>query len=36
VVENNEVIGVISLGDVVYNIIHRQRQTIKEMESKKI
>lgn len=32
VVEDEHVIGVISIGDVVGNIIHRQRQTIKQLE----
>jgi CBS domain-containing protein len=32
VIEDEHVIGVISIGDVVSNIIHRQRQTIKKLE----
>ena len=33
VVENDRLIGVISIGDVVNDIIHRQRQTISNLES---
>lgn len=32
VVENEQLIGIISIGDVVRNIIYRQREAIKEME----
>jgi CBS domain-containing protein len=32
--ENGEVLGMISIGDVVKAIIHKQRQAIKEMEKK--
>lgn len=34
VLEGDELIGVISLGDVVNNIIHRQRETIKNLEDR--
>ncbi len=34
VVENNAVVGVISIGDVLRHIIYRQRKTLKEMEEK--
>jgi CBS domain-containing protein len=34
VVENNELVGVVSIGDVVNDIIHRQRRIISEMEKK--
>ncbi len=34
VVENDKLIGVISIGDVLKNIIYRQRQVISEMEQK--
>lgn len=34
VMEGADVVGVISLGDVVKNIIHRQRQTIKGLEDR--
>lgn len=32
VVEDGNILGVISIGDVVQNIIHRQRETIKKMD----
>lgn len=34
VLENNRLIGVISIGDVLKNIIYRQRQVISQMEEK--
>jgi len=34
VVEGDKILGIISIGDVVNNIIHRQRQTISRLESK--
>ncbi|GAP13427.1 predicted signal-transduction protein containing cAMP-binding and CBS domains [Longilinea arvoryzae] len=34
VVENDRLIGIISIGDVVRNIIYRQRETIKEMSNR--
>ncbi len=34
VMEGSEVLGVISIGDVVSNIMHRQRETIKSLENK--
>jgi CBS domain-containing protein len=34
VVENDELVGIISIGDVVRNIIYRQRETIKEMSTR--
>lgn len=34
VVENDELIGIISIGDVVRDIIYRQRKTIKEMSDR--
>ena len=34
VIENDKLIGVISIGDVLKNIIYRQRQMISEMEDK--
>lgn len=34
VMEGSEVLGVISIGDVVSNIMHRQRETIKSLETK--
>lgn len=34
VLEDEKIMGVISLGDVVKDIIHRQRQTIKGLEDK--
>lgn len=34
VVENDHCVGVISIGDVVNNIIHRQRQTIRKLSGK--
>ncbi len=34
VVEGDQLVGMISIGDVVNNIIHRQRKTISEMEGK--
>jgi CBS domain-containing protein len=33
--ENNKVMGVVSIGDVVRSIIHRQRETIKDLESRR-
>ena len=34
VMEDGELLGVISIGDVVSSIIHRQRQTIKSLEDR--
>jgi len=34
VIEDEQLIGVISIGDVVNSIIHRQRQTIRSLEDK--
>lgn len=34
VIENDRLIGVISIGDVLYNIIQRQRQLISKLEDK--
>ena len=34
VVENDKVLGIISIGDVVKSIIYKQRQAIKDMEDK--
>lgn len=34
VVENSEVIGVISIGDALRHIIYRQRQSLKELEAR--
>jgi CBS domain-containing protein len=32
IVENDEVIGVVSIGDVVRNVIYQQREEIKQLE----
>ncbi len=34
VVENDQLVGILSIGDVVRNIIYRQRETIKEMSDR--
>ena len=34
VMENGRLVGIISIGDVVNDIIHRQRQTISDLESR--
>ncbi len=34
VVENDQLVGILSIGDVVRNIIYRQRETIKEMSNR--
>jgi CBS domain-containing protein len=36
VMVNDEVIGVVSIGDIVKSIIYKQRETIKELESQVI
>lgn len=34
VVDDNRILGVVSIGDVVKHIIHKQRETIKDLSSK--